>query len=148
MLAPFSKFSTFYAHNISAKFSKITGLPAFLSSSLSSLLSSLVLPVQRPLRNWFFLFMLLNIADLISTFILFHARLVNGNPLDTFLLHHIGLLPILIGKVILIIVATLATGKVASRSPESLDTALNLLIIFIGVVLLSVTLTMTQFALA
>src|SRR5207253_11065992 len=58
--------------------------------------------LQRPLRAWFLLFLTLNIVDLISTFVILQSGMVEGNPLEAFLLQHVGILVVMVLKIILI----------------------------------------------
>jgi len=96
-------------------------------------------PLQHPLRGWYIFFLVLSAIDLITTFLLLHFGLVKGNPLAEFLLRHFGLVPVLIGKIALIGLITFGVSKVAKRSPASIDTACNLLIGCVGLMLLLVT---------
>ena len=99
----------------------------------------LLMPLHRPLRGWFLLFLTLNMVDIVSTFLILHAGMVVGNPVATFLLHHVGIVAVMLGKV--------GVDQFAKRSPRSLDTACNVLIGLSGVVLLLFTVNMTQCAL-
>src|SRR2546425_3950790 len=102
--------------------------------------------LQRPLRSWFLLFLALNIVDLISTFVILQLGMVEGNPLEAFLLQHVGILVVMVLKIILIGLATLGVDRLANRSADSLDLACNLLIGLSGVVLLLFTVNLTQCA--
>ena len=102
--------------------------------------------LQRPLRAWFLLFLALNIVDLISTFVILQLGMVEGNPLEAFLLQHVGILVVMVLKIILIGLATLGVDRLANRSADSLDLACNLLIGLSGVVLLLFTVNLTQCA--
>lgn len=108
----------------------------------------LLMPLQRPLRGWFWFFVTLNIVDLVSTFLLLQKRMVEGNPLAAFLLHHIGIGPVMICKMAIFALAIYWVDRLAKRSPSSLDTACNLLIGLSGLVLLVFTINMAQCALA
>ena len=107
----------------------------------------LLMPLRRPLRGWFLLFLTLNIVDIVSTFLILQRGMVEGNPVATFLLHHVGIVTIMLGKVLFMVLVTLGVDQLAKRSPSSLDTACNLLIGLSGLVLLLFTVNMTQCAL-
>ena len=102
--------------------------------------------LQRPLRGWFLLFLALNIVDLVSTFAILHWRLVEGNPIEIFLLKHVGTLAVMVLKIVLIGLATLGVDRLAKRSAGALDLACNLLIGLNGVVLLLLTVNLAQCA--
>lgn len=106
-----------------------------------------MLPLQRPLRGWFMLFIVLNMADLISTFVILQGGMVAGNPIGAFLLHHVGIFIVMVIKIVLIGLAILGIDRVARRSPASLDLACNLLIGLSGVVLIVCTVNLAQCAL-
>ncbi len=103
--------------------------------------------LQRPLRGWFLLFLVLNIVDLVSTFFILYWRIVEGNPLALFLLQHVGILVVMVLKIGLIGLATLGIDRLAKRSVDALNLACNLLIGLSGVVLLLFTVNMAQYAL-
>ena len=107
----------------------------------------LLMPLHRPLRGWFLLFLTLNMVDIVSTFLILHAGMVVGNPVATFLLHHVGIVAVMLGKVAFMVGVTLGVDQFAKRSPRSLDTACNVLIGLSGVVLLLFTVNMPQCAL-
>ena len=102
--------------------------------------------LQRPLRGWFLLFLILNIVDLVSTFAILHWRMVDGNLLEAFLLRHVGILTVMVIKIVLIGLATLGVDWQAKRSAGLLDQACNLLIVLSGVVLLLFTVNLAQCA--
>jgi hypothetical protein len=102
--------------------------------------------LQRPLRGWFLLFLILNIVDLVSTFAILHWRLVEGNLLEVFLLRHVGILEVMLIKIVLIGLAMLGVDRLAKRSSITLDQACNLLIALSGVVLLLFTVNLAQCA--
>jgi len=106
-----------------------------------------MIALQRPLKIWFLLFLGLNVVDLVSTFVILQQRMVAGNPLEAFLLHHVGILTVMILKIVLIGLATLGIDRVAKRSAGSLDLACNLLIGLSGIVLFLITANLAQFAL-
>lgn len=101
---------------------------------------------QRPLRAWFLLFLVLNIVDLISTFVILQSGMVEGNPLEAFLLQHVGILLLMVLKIVLIGLATLGVDRLAKHPAVSLDLACNLLIGLSGVVLLLLTVNLAQCA--
>ena len=107
----------------------------------------LLMPLRRPLRGWFLFFLALNIVDIVSTFLILQERMIVGNPLATFLLHHVGIVVVMVAKVAFMVLATLGIDWLAKRSPRSLDTACNLLIGLSGFALLLFTVNMTQCAL-
>ena len=103
--------------------------------------------LQRPLRGWFLLFLVLNIVDLVSTFFILYWRIVEGNPLALFLLQHVGILAVMVIKIVLIGLAALGVDWLAKRSVGALDPACNLLIVLSGLVLLLFTVNLAQCAL-
>ena len=106
-----------------------------------------LIPLQRPLRIWFLLFLILNVADLVSTFVILQQGLVAGNPLGTLLLQHVGTLMVMVIKLVLIVLATLGIDRLAKRSADSVRLAGNLLIALSGVVLLVFAVNLAQYAL-
>jgi len=106
----------------------------------------LKIPLQRPLRGWFFLFLAINIVDLVSTFFILQQGLVKGNPVAGFLLQHVGIVMVMVLKVVLIALAILGINQVAKRSPDALNLACNLLIGLSGIVLLVFTVNAAQCA--
>ena len=103
--------------------------------------------LQRPLRGWFLLFLGLNIVDLVSAFAILHWRMVEGNLLEGFLLHHVGILAVMVIKIVLIGAATLVVDRLAKRSVGDLDPACDLLIVLSGLVLILFTVNLAQCAL-
>jgi hypothetical protein len=102
--------------------------------------------LQRPLRGWFLLFLILNIVDLLSTFAILHWRMVEGNLLEAFLLRHVGILAVIIIKIVLIGLAMLGVDRLAKHTTGAYDQACNLLIVLSGVVLLLLTVNLAQCA--
>ena len=103
--------------------------------------------LQRPLRGWFLLFLVLNIVDLVSTYAILHWRMVKGNLLEGLLLQHVGILEVMVIKIVLIGAAVLGVDWLAKRSVGSLDPACNLLIVLSGLVLVLFTVNLAQCAL-
>jgi len=98
-----------------------------------------LLMLQRPLRGWFFLFLVVNLADLISTFLILQHGMVKDNLPAAFLLHHVGVTLIMIIKVALIALASFVVQSIAKRSPDACELACNLLICLSGIALILFT---------
>lgn len=102
--------------------------------------------LQRPLRGWFLLFLALNIVDVVSTFTILYWRMVEGNPLEVFLLERVGIPVVMVFKIVLIGLAVLGIDRLAKRSADAVDLACNLLIVLSGIVLLLFTVNLAQCA--
>ena len=85
------------------------------------------------------LFALLNIADLVSTFVGLHSGMREGNPLMSGLLLHYGFAALIVYKVVVILAVTLGVyflRSVHTRIARTTISVCNLLVL--GVVLVNV----------